>query len=299
MFRNARLFRLKEGFAPSADALAEALAERPFRPCGPIELAAQGWVAPLGEGTETLVHTVNGCHLICARRQERLLPGVAVDEALAERIAVIESEELRKLGRGERRRLREQIIDAMLPRAFTCSRLTRLSLDAERGWLVVDAASDRQAEEVVSLLRETLGSLPLSRPQTQRPVAQVLTGWLLDGQLPPDFSLGDACELRDSGEQGGVIRCSRQDLMDDEIRNHLRAGKQVTRLALIWEERLSFVLTEDLSLRRLRLAEALLKELEDDEQTQVQRLDAEFALLALQLRGLLDRFAAILGFERA
>ncbi|QIK36775.1 recombination-associated protein RdgC [Caldichromatium japonicum] len=299
MLRNARLFWLEPEDAPSADELAEVLAARPFRPCGPLELASQGWIPPLGEETAALVHTVSQCHLICARRQERLLPAAAVNEALAERISAIEAEELRPVGRAERRRLREQLIDTMLPHAFTRSRLARLYLDAEGGWLVVDAASNKQAEELVSLLRETLGSLPIRRPMPQRPVVQTLTTWLLDGEVPEGFALGDACELREGGEQGGVVRCSRQDLLTEEVRHHLRAGKQVTRLALVWDEGLSFVLSEDLALRRLRLADALLEGLDDDEMTPAQRLDAEFALLSLQLRALLGRFAAIFGLERA
>ena len=299
MFKNARFFRLDQPFEFTALELEAALGTRRFRPCGPIETATLGWTAPLGEDAQALVQAVSGCYLICARRQERLLPAAAITEALDERIAELEAGEARDVGRAERRRLREQIINEMLPRAFTRSRRTQLYLDTESGWLVVDAASEKQAEDVVSLLRETLGSLPVKLPDPAHPVANLLTAWLLEDCAPPDFVAADACELREIGEQAGVVRCSRHNLACEEILNHLRAGKQVTKLALVWDERLSFTLADDLSLKRVRVNDALLEELDGDELDPAQRLDAEFALLALQMRELLTRFDALFGLTDA
>jgi len=290
MFKNARFFRLDTSFGLDMAELEERLATRRFRPCGPIETATMGWAAPLGEETSALVHAVGGCSLMCARKQERLLPSAAVAEALDERVSELESGEARDVGRAERRRLREQIINEMLPRAFTRSRRTQLYVDTEAGWLVVDAASEKQAEDIVSLLRETLESLPARLPDPAKTPASIMTGWLLEDSAPDDFVPGDACELRDAEDNAGVVRCSKQDLASDEILNHLRAGKRATKLALEWDERLSFTLAEDLSLKRLRVGDSLLEELDDDDLDPAMRLDAEFAILALQLRQLLARF---------
>jgi len=292
MFKNARLFRLGSHFGLDAAGLEEQLATRRFRPCGPVETATLGWSAPLGEDTAALVHSVGGCLLLCARKQERLLPSAAVTEALEERIADLESGEAREVGRAERRRLKEQIVTEMLPRAFTRSRRTLLYIDTESGWLVVDAGSEKQAEDVVSLLRETLGSLPAKPPAPAESPAAVLTGWLLEGGTPADFVPSDACELRDIKDGTGVIRCSGQDLGSEEILNHLRAGKQAVKLALDWDERLGFVLADDLSLRRLRVGDALLEEIEDGDDPAA-RMDAEFAIMALQLRELIARLDAL------
>ena len=296
MFKNARLFRLVTPFGLDAAGLEAELAHRPFRPCGPVETATLGWSAPLGEDTAALVHGVGGCLLLCARKQERLLPSAAVAEALDERINEIESGEARDIGRAERRRIKEQIVNEMLPRAFTRSRRTLLYIDTQAGWLVVDAGSERQAEDVISLLRETLGSLPAKPPAAARPAGDILTGWLLTGESPADFAPADACELRDPKDGTGVIRCSGQDLGSEEILNHLRAGKRVVKLALEWDQRLSFVLADDLSLKRLRLDTALLDEMGDGENPAA-RLDAEFAIMALQLRELIDRLDTIFGLD--
>jgi len=292
MFKNARLFRLQAPFGLDAAGLEVQLANRSFRPCGPVETATLGWAPPLGEDTTALVHSISGCLLLCARKQERLLPSAAVAEAVDERISEVETREARDVGRPERRRIKEQIVNEMLPRAFTRSRRTLLYIDTQSGWLVVDSASERQAEDVVSLLRQTLGSLPAKPAVATRPVSDILTTWLLTGESPVDFTPADTCELRDPQEGTGVIRCSGQDLGSEEILNHLRAGKRVVKLALDWDQRLSFVLAGDLSLKRLGYDTSLLDE-NDDGQEPADRLDAEFAIMALQLRELISRLDSI------
>lgn len=295
MFKNARFYRLDTPFGLEAAELEERLAGRRFRPCGPIETATLGWAAPLGEDTAALVHAVSGCFLMCARKQERLLPSAAVAEALDERVSEVESGEARDVGRAERRRMREQIVNEMLPRAFTRSRRTLLYVDTQAGWLVVDSASEKQAEEIVSLLRETLESLPAKLPDPDKTPATIMTSWLLEDTAPADFVSGDACELRDADDNAGVIRCSGQDLSSDEILNHMRAGKRAVKLALEWDERLAFTLADDLSIKRLKVADALLEELDGDDLDPAMRLDAEFAILALQMRQLIARLDEVFG----
>jgi recombination associated protein RdgC len=295
MFKNVRLYRLGRPFGLDAAALEGRLDERRFRPCGPLETATMGWAAPLGDGSTALVHAVSGCFLVCSRKQERLLPSAAVAEAVEERVGEIETNEARDVGRAERRRLREQIMAEMLPRAFTRSRRTLLYVDTEAGWLVVDAGSDRQAEDVISLLRETIETLPARPPAPRMEPPKVMTGWLLNGDAPSDFQIGDACELRDVADTASLIRCRGQDLSSEEILAHLRVGKQVLKLALSWDERLDFVLAEDMSLKRLRVGDALLNELDDGDLEPAARMDAELAILALQLRELIARLDAIFG----
>jgi recombination associated protein RdgC len=295
MFKNVRLYRLGHPFGLDSAALEARLDDRRFRPCGPLETATMGWSAPLGDGSTALVHAVSGCFLVCSRKQERLLPSSAVAEALDERVSELENAEARDVGRAERRRLREQIMAEMLPRAFTRSRRTLLYVDTETGWLVVDAASDRQAEDIISLLRETIETLPARPPAPRMEPPKVMTGWLLNEDAPSDIAIGDACELRDVSDTASLIRCRGQDLASEEILAHLRAGKQVVKLALSWDERLDFVLAEDMSLKRVRIGDALLSDMDEGDLEPAARLDAELAILALQLRELIGRLDAIFG----
>ncbi len=298
MFKSARLFKLQERFEWDAEELERRMARHAFRPCGPMETSTLGWVAPSGDGhgrqEGPLVHAMNRCLLFCARRQERLLPAAVVAEALAERVAEIEDGEVRSVGRAERRRLRDAIMAEMLPRAFTRSVPTRAYVDTQLGWLVVEASSERVAEDIVSLLRETLDTLPATPPRPPEAPAAAMTDWVSRGSAPVGLMLGDACELRDPQDTQSVIRCRGQDLTGEEIATHLRAGKQVVQLALDWSERVSFVLGEDLALKRIRLADALLEELsETDNEDPLARFDSEVALLTLELRELLERLEQI------
>ncbi|WP_133511181.1 recombination-associated protein RdgC [Candidatus Thiosymbion oneisti] len=289
MFKNVRLYRLEEPSAIDADGLEQQLSARRFHPCGPLQTASLGWHPPLGEQTQALSHAGNGCIALCARRQERLLPSTVVSEALDERVVDLEEREARTVGRRERRQLREEVLLDMLPRAFTRSRQIHAYLDLVAGWMVVDAASEKGAEELVGLLRDTLGSFRVRPPRPGNPPPVIMTRWVATGEMPEGLALGDVCELRDARDERALARCSGQDLGAEEIATHLRAGKEVVKLALQWREQLEFLLQEDLSLRRLRFAEALLDEArEPDIEDEAARFDAEFAIMALQLRELIQ-----------
>lgn len=296
MFRNAKVFRLEGDFAFDQMQLHERLSDRAFRSCGPLETATLGWASPLGPNAENLAHQAGGCLLIAARRQERLLPASVVAEAVAEKVAEIEQGEGRDVGRRERGRLREELLTEMLPRAFTRSRLLRAYIDPAAGWLVVDASSDKLAEELINLLRESLGSLPVKPLRATTAVDERLSAWVANNAAANGFDIEDQCELRDQGDSRGVVRCRGQDLTSPEIRAHLDSGKRVVALGLTWNERLSLVMDEDLSLKRLRFSDELIEDaLEDGTEDQQARLDAEFIIMAGELRTLLaaltDEFA--------
>lgn len=298
MLRNARLFRLQEPLALSPQELEERLAARRFRPCGPLETATLGWSEPMGEDSRALVHASGGCLLLCARRQERLLPAAVVNELLQERVAEIEAAEGRSVGRSERRRLKETLTAELLPQAFTRSRRILAYVDTVAGWLVVDAASERLADDVVTLLRETLGSLPVALPNPDNPTVSLLTRWVSRGHGEAGFALGDACELRDPKDRQSVVRCRGQDLAGEEIAKHLEMGKQVVQLALDWSERLTFTLGEDLSLRRLRLADELIEEGGVAEAEDARAcMDAEFTLMSGELREVIQALDGVFGLS--
>lgn len=293
-FRNLQLYRLTEPFSLDAEQLHAALGERIFHPCGGLDTFRLGWTSPLGRDSELLTHASNGRIMLCMRREDRILPGSVVREALEEKVEQIEAEEGRPLSRKEKTRLKDEIIVDLLPRAFTRSSLLYAYIDPQAGWVIVDSASPRKAEDLLSLLRETLGSLKVRPMQVQQLPGAVLTGWLTDSPAQ-SFEIGDECELREPVEQGSIIRARRQDLGSDEIRVHLDAGKQVAKLAVDWNERIGCVLCDDLSIKRLRFLELVLEEAADvDADDAVARFDADFALLTLELSrfipALLDAF---------
>ncbi|MEX2474409.1 recombination-associated protein RdgC [Marinobacter sp.] len=298
-FRNARVFRFTKPFDISAEALEEKLQGDAFKPCGPQETTRQGWVPPLGKHSDMLVHSTNGYHLIALRKEDKILPGSVVKEIVEERAEAIEIEQSRKVQRKEKDELKEQVMLEMLPQAFSKNRRSFAYLSPKDGVLVVDAGSSKQAEDLASFLRKSLGSLPVRPPAVEQAPAFTFTGWLNESiDLPGTIELGTECELKDPSEDGGVVRCKGLDLKADEIRNHLDAGMQVTKLSLTWEDNLSFVLDEELGIKRLKFGETLQEKLDDvDADDAAARFDAAFALMTLELARLIPGLLDALGGE--
>jgi len=282
-FRNLQLYRLTENFEPDPESLHQALLEKAFRPCGGLDTHSSGWAPPLGRHSDQLVHAANGRMMICQRREDRLLPPAVVREALAEKVEQIEAREARPVGRKEKTRLKDEIIVDLLPRAFTRSNHLYAYIDPRAGWIVVDSATPKKAEEMLSLLRETLGSLKVRPVEVNDSPALMMTRWL-EKAPPADFVLGDECELKEPVDKGAVVRARKLDLAGEEVRSHLDAGMQATRLGVEWNERISCLLCDDLSIKRLRFLDLVMEEAADvDTDDAAARFDADFTLMAMEL----------------
>lgn len=298
-FRNLTLFRFSKSAAKALKSLDAKLDEQRLRACGPAEVGTQGFMSPYGRDEEALLHRIGHFALLTVAREDKLLPNSVVSEELHTRLQKIEKKRGKPAGSRERKQLREDILNDLLPRAFT--RLSRRNayLDTEGGWLVVDTASRKAAEGVTSQIREALGSFPAVPPLADESPRVLMTDWLARGKLPPGLALGDECELRDSADGGAAVRCRRQDLESDEIGEHLKSGKQVFQLGLVFEDRLSFSLDEDLVVRKLRFLDLVQDELGDvAPDSAVAELDARFALMTLELGRLFERMQEWFGLVR-
>ncbi len=290
-FKNLQLYRFTSDFTLDSETLAEKLISGEFQPCGKRDLSQYGWVPPMGQGFDNMVHAANGYIMVCARKEEKVMPAGAIKELVNEKASIIEAQEDRKLYRKERETLKEEIIFDALPNAFTRSSHTFAYIDPKNGWLVVDAASPKKAEELCSYLRETIGSLPVVPPQVIASPSVIMTQWLRDENVPEDLLLGDECELRESSEDGSILRCKRQDLSAEEVSAHLDAGKQAYKLALTWDDKFSAILNEDLTLKRLKFDDTLLDEADDQgAEDAAAKFDADFAIMTLTLARFLPRF---------
>ena len=205
----------------------------------------------------------------------------------------------RKVRRKEKDELKEEVTLEMLPRAFSKNRRCYAYLAPADGVLIVDAGSSKQAEDLASTLRKSLGSLPVRPPAVEQAPAFTFTGWLNESiDLPASIELGTECELKDTSEDGGVVRCKGLDLQGDEIRSHLDAGMQVTKLSVTWDDNLSFVLDEELGIRRLKFGDTLQEKLDDvDADDATARFDAAFSLMTLELARLIPGLLEALGGE--
>ena len=281
-FRNLTFFRFpaKTKFTN----LESALAETALKPVGPMELSSRGFVSPFGRDAEAMHHRLGDALWLTVGGEDRLLPSSVVNDEVAKKLAAIEQKEGRKLGGRARKRLKEDVLMELLPRAFV--RPVRLDgqLDAKQGVVAVDTSSRKQAEAWVSELRRALGSFPALPLNPGVAPRSILTGWIAGEPLPTGLVLGEECELKDALDGGAVVRCQRQELQGEEIGKHLENGKQVTRLALSLDDKLSFVLGEDLVVRKLKFLDGAVQELEADRiEDQRAELDARFALQSAEL----------------
>lgn len=295
-FKNLSIFRLTEAFTLSAEELEQKLEALAFRPCGPHEESSFGWTAPVGKNARQWVHSSNGFLMICGKKEERVLPSQVLNELVLEKILETEEKQGHKLGKKDRTAIKDELIFDLLPKAFTFSRKTYAYIDPQGGWIVVDAASAKSAEDLLSLLRKSLGSLPAVPLNTVNKPAQVMTQWLATQQPPAEVTIEDECELRSPEEAGGIVRCKRHDLALPEIKNHLDTGKEVIKLAVNWEERLSFIVDEQLAIKRLRFLELIqdqVAEIETD--NDADRFDADFSVMSLELSQFLPRFLELFG----
>lgn len=298
-FRNLLVYRLTQNVPFDVETLEAALAAKPARPCASQELSTYGFVAPFGKGEDApLVHSSQGFLLISTRKEERILPGSVVKDALKEKVDEIENEQMRKVYKKEREQLKDDIIQAFLPRAFIRKSGTFAAIAPEQGLILVDSASPKRAEDLLSTLREAIGSLPV-RPLTVKIApSATMTDWVKTQKAADDFFVLDECELRDTHEDGGTVRCKRQDLTSDEIQQHLEVGKQVTQLALGWQDKLSFVLDDKMVVKRLRFEELLQDQAEQDGgDDDLGQQDASFLLMMLTFKEFLPALFEALGGE--
>jgi recombination associated protein RdgC len=296
-FKNLRIYRLSPSFSITPEALEAQLDAHRFAPCGNLDLARYGWVPPLGRHGTQLVHTTDGNLMVCAKKQEKILPGAVVNEHLEERLAAISQAEGRRVSRRERQDVKDEIIFSLLPKAFSRTRLDFAYLDTKAQFIAVNAASAKRAEELLSALRQALGSLPCVPLTSQVPPVHCMSRWLEQGHADQPFALGDECELQ-APKDGRVVRVKKQDLSAEEIRNHLTVGLVVQKMALQWSENLTFILDDQLSIKRLKFSDVMTdKANEKNPDTAADTFDSDMAIMAPAIREFISALLQTLGGE--
>lgn len=304
-FRNLTCFRFPAGIESRFADLSAKLAEHALRPCGPLELRTRGWVSPYGRGDAAMVATVGDCHLLALGGEDKILPTAVLNQHIAEKAAEHERNTGHPPNGARRRILRDDALTELLPRAL--ARPSRLAgyVDLARGWVVVDTSSRKAAEGFVSALRNALGSFPATSLEPEESPRALMTEWLINSssarakRLLQPFAIGDECVLKDPDDNGAIVKCSRQDMASDEVREHLKSGKQVTALALTFQERMRFVLDETLTVRKFKLLDIAVEQLDQgDRDSAAAELDARFALMSGEVGQLLDAIEKTFGVYR-
>ena len=292
-FKNLQIYRLPQNLPIDIASLEEQLSTLILQPCASVEPRSLGWIPPREGGP--LVHSVNHQWLLALGFEERLLPSSIVKQFAADRAKAILENEGRKVGRKEMRDIREATAIELMPRAFPRRRVTYGWIDPVNGWLVVDAGSATKAEEFLEHLRRSVDAFPAKLIKTVHSPVSAMTGWLADGEAPGPFTIDQDLELRSA--ENAAVRYVKHTLEGDEIRQHISTGKIVTKLGLTWGDRISFVLNENLQLKRLSFLDILKEQADSQAENEDERFDLDFTLMTGEVAHLLADLLDALGGE--
>ncbi|WP_367352557.1 recombination-associated protein RdgC [Achromobacter animicus] len=293
-FRNLKIYRLSAPLSDYAEQLQAGLKRHAFQSGNNLEMQSIGWIAPR-EGGE-LAHPVAGRFLLTMRAEKKLLPGTVINQVAKARAQEIEEQQGYKPGRKQMKEIKERAMDELLPRAFSIYRDTRVWIDPVGRWLVIDTASSAKADEVIGLLAKTVDPMPLENLYVAQSPASAMTGWLAEDEAPSNFTIDQDTELRSSGTSGAAVRYLKHSIDAEDARRHIQSGKQCTRLAMTWADRISFVLTESLDIRRVSPLDVL-KEGTDYAQNDDEKFDSDMVLMTGELAKMLAELVEALGGE--
>jgi recombination associated protein RdgC len=295
-FKNLMVYRLPDNWTLPAADLEYQMASRTLQPCGSFEMQSRGWVS--ASPAQRLVHTTNGQHMIALGVEQKLLPGSIIRQVATERAKILEEQQGYPVGRRQMRELKERVTEELRARALTRRTLTRAWIDPVNGWFVVDASGAARAEALVETLRDTLGSLPVQFLETERSPASSMAAWLMMGDAPLRFVIDQDLELQTIDKNKATVRYARHPLEGKDIQAHINSGKYPTRLGLTWNDRISFVLTDKLQLKRVEFLEISKDKPEEDSVSAEEQFDIDFMLMAGELSQMLADVREALGGEQ-
>jgi recombination associated protein RdgC len=291
MFKNALLYHIDQWEPPTQAEIERRLQGARFVACGPSQPEAAGWVEPRGEKHGVLLESVGGQLILALCSESKPVPAGVVKEQLGAQLDHIEAQTGRRPKGKAARELKEQIVHSLLPRAFPKRSTTPVWIDLAARLVLIGAASPKKADAIVTRLVELFGGLRLVPLQTALSPAVAMAAWLSEKHAPPGFSIDRECELKQPDSEKAAVRYARHTLDIDEVGAHIRQGKFPTQLALTWNGRVSFVLTEALTLKRIKLLDGVL----EADAGADSGFDADVALTTGELRRLLPDLIDALG----
>jgi len=293
MFKNLTLYRLPAPWAMTADALYALLVPQSFTPLSSLEMKTQGWVPPREHGS--LIHAVNRQMLLRLQTESKILPSGVINQATKERAAEVEEQQGFAPGRKQTKEIKEQVTDELLPRALSAMSSMYVWIDPVNGWLGCDTGTSSRAEDALKLLLKAVPQFPLGTLRTVRSPLSAMTDWLASDEAPCNFTIDQDAELRASGDSKATVRFVRHTLDPDDVRRHIESGKQCTRLAMTWSDRISFTLTEGGVIKGIKLLDVLKEDSDGSSKNEDERFDGDFMLMTGELNKLLGDLVAALG----
>jgi len=291
MFKNLILYRIQHDL--DITTACDQLAVSAFAPCGPTQEKASGWVPPR-EANGSMIESIDGQWIMKLMTETKSVPSEVINRRAAEWCAEYEQSAGRKPGKKETRDLKDSIRFELLPHAFPKQSSTLVWIDMTSNLLAVDASSQAKADDVVTSLLSTVPGVSLTMVNTKESPMAAMSEWLLAQEGPAGFAIDRECELKATDESKAVVKYSKHHLDIGEIPNHIMAGKMPARLAMTWDDRVSFVLTDALQIKKLSFLDVVF---EDQTKDDVGGFDADVAIATGELRKLIPGLLTALGGE--
>ncbi|WP_342617175.1 recombination-associated protein RdgC [Rhodoferax sp. GW822-FHT02A01] len=298
MIKNAFIYRLVSPIGtPVHQTLEDALQVAAFVPCGATQEKSIGWVPPRGHEHGALLESVGGQWILKLMTEIKSVPADVVKRTAQERFAQVEAETGRKPGKKERREIMDDVRMALLPMAFSKQFATLVWIDPVERLMVVDAGSQGKADTVVTALVRSIEGLALHLISTQTSPAAAMAWWLSMKESPNSFTVDRECELKACDESKAVVKYGRHALDIDEVAAHIAQGKMPTRLALTYNDRVSFVLTEGLQLKKITILDVVFDTHRSISGELEEIFDANVAITTGELGKLIPALIDVLGGE--
>lgn len=293
-FKNLLIYRITSGNISPLQ-LEEALAAQVLQNCLQMEMQSRGWVMPR-EQKEHFVHVYEQQLLIALGVEKKLLPNAVINQYAKERLAAIEQHQGYKPGRKQVRDIKEAVLVELMPRALVQRHVTYAWFDINEGTLAIDTANLKKAEEFIELLIKTMSGLRLAPLVTNMSASAMMTRWLSGEQPPAVFTIDRDCELQGMDNEKSTVRYTRHELDADETIRHIKSGKKVTRLAMTWADKISFMLHDNFQIRRITPLD-IVKESAAATEDADDLFESDFAIMAGELSRLLPDLIHALGGE--
>ena len=291
------VYRMGPEWSVSHEQLEESLQAARFVECGLTQEKSVGWTAPRGDAHGALVESVGGQWILKLMVESKMVPGSVITRKVKERAAQIEAVTGRKPGKKETKELKDEAKLDLLPMAFTKQGTCLVWIDPLTRLLVIDAGSQGKADEVLTFLAKAMEALGAVLVQTTISPVAAMSDWLLSQEPPAGFSVDRECELKAGDDSKAVVRYSRHALDIEEVQQHITNGKLPTRLAMTWEGRVSFMLTETFQIKKLSFVEGVFQD--GASSNKDDRFDADAAIATGEIRKLIPDLLAALGGELA
>lgn len=274
-FKNLQTYTLNSDFTLAPGALESKLSESPLHECPPLALQTKGWVPPAE--SVGLVENVDRHYLIAHGVEKKILPSTAVSRRTQERVLQWEKDYGRPAGKKRRAEIKDGVLTELLPQALAQTRISHLWIDAQAGRLIADTSSRSGADTLIESFMTSMEGVTVAIPAADTAIDSILSRWVRTDDLPHPFALGEDCEITGIVETRPTLKYTRFPLQNRELYEHLDQGFRVTRLALIWDRKVSFTVDQNLHIKHVKMLE--IKEESDSDLTPEQRFEAEFTLM--------------------